>query len=97
MTLKNIKTMKNTLIIEYDFKQKIDGYYYSEKRPNIRFYFTEDEDPIFGGVTADFVFEIFKRPYFFGMIGKKKWEFICQTNGWKEGISFCSYLLLKYK
>lgn len=89
--------MKDTLIFEYDFKEKEDEYYYSEKRPNIRFYFIEDEDPIFGGKTIDYRFEILKRPYLFGMLGKKKWEFICQTNGWKEGISFCSFLLLKYK
>lgn len=89
--------MEKTLILDYDFKAAEDGWFYSPTQQQVRFRFVTDEDPIFGGVTTDFHFEIFKRPYFFGLIGKKKWDFIVQTNGWKEGMSFCSYILRKYK
>ena len=61
--------------------------------PNIRFKIVEDKDPIFGGVYEDYHFEIFKRPYLFGLIGYKKWEWAVTTNGFTEGLSFCKYLL----
>lgn len=87
--------MEKTLILDYDFKENQDGWFYSKKQPLVRFKFVTDEDPIWGGITTYFFFEVLKRPYFFGLIGKKKWEFIVQTNGWKEGMSFCSYILRK--
>ena len=87
--------MEKTLILDYDFTENQDGWFYSKKQPLVRFKFVTDEDPIWGGITTDFIFKVLKRPYFFGLKKKKKWEFIVQTNGWKEGMSFCSYILRK--
>ena len=88
--------MKKVTNTDYDFIEKNkDGWFYSNNHPRVRFKFIREDDPIFGGTTNDFFFEIFKRPYFFGLLGKKKWEFIVQTNGWMEGMSFCNYILRK--
>jgi len=83
------------IILKNDFKKKDDGYFYTEKNNNIRYKFVQSEDLINGGLTIDYRFEIFKRPYLFGLLGFKRWEFIVQTNGFIEGISFCAYLLMK--
>ena len=87
--------MEKTLILDYDFKENQDGWFYSKKQPLVRFKFVTDEDPIWGGIETDFYFEVFKRPYLFGLVGRKRWEYIVRTNGWTEGMSFCSYILRK--
>ncbi|MNQ27560.1 hypothetical protein D3C85_408200 [compost metagenome] len=78
---------------ENDFSENNDGYFTTDKNPLVRFKIVKDVDPIFGGEYWDFRFEIFKRPYFFGLLGCKKWEMSVQTNGFIEGLSFSNYLL----
>lgn len=75
------------------FIKQPDGYFVNKKEPLIRFNIVQDIDPIFGSEYWDFSFEVFKRPYFFGLIGRKKWERSVQTNGFNEGLSFSKYLL----
>jgi len=84
----------NQFLQSPDFEEK-DGYYYSEQFPNIRFSLIEDEDPIFGGFYTDLKFEVFKKPFFFGLIGKRKWEMSMQTNSFHHGLYFSKYLLEK--
>ena len=76
---------------EYDFKQNNDGWFYSELNPRVRFRFEEYE--YCGEIVNNFFFEIKKRPYFFGLIGKIKWDFVVQTNGFTEGVSLCNFIL----
>lgn len=61
--------------------------------PRIRWKTVKYEDPIDGGEYTDYYFVIFRRPFFFGLMGKRKWEFAVQTNCFESGISFCKYLL----
>lgn len=81
------------VLSEADFSEQKDGYFTTEKQPLIRFKIVKDIDPIFGGEYWDYRFEIFKRPYFFGLIGSKKWEISVTTNGFADGVSFSHYLL----
>ena len=93
---KNTKQSSNStkpVLSEADFSEKKDGYFISEKQPLIRFKIVKDIDPIFGGEYWDYRFEIFKRRYFWGLIGSKKWEMSVTTNGFTEGLSFSYYLL----
>lgn len=85
----------NTIKHTADFTLNDDGYYYSKTNTNIRFKIVVDEDPIWGGIYEDFRFEILIRPYFFRLIGKHKWDYTCQTNGFYEGLSFSNHLLFK--
>ena len=63
-----------------------------EPRDNVRYKLVEYFD--FGGnKVQEYHFEIFKRPYFFGLIGKKRWEWVVTTNEYKEGLSFVKYIL----
>ncbi len=50
------------------------------------------KDEIDGEVT-DWCFEIFKRPFFWGLIGKKRWEMSMQTNSFRMGHDFSAHLL----
>lgn len=75
------------------FKKQKDEYFLNEKLPLIRFKIVKEIDDYFDEEYHDFRFEIFKRPYFFGLLGIKKWEMSCQTNGFYEGLSFSKYLL----
>lgn len=84
---------QNPMLSDVDFMEGDDGYFYAIKNLLIRYKIIIEHDPIFGGEYWDYRFEIFKRPYFFGLVGKKKWEMSVQTNGWQEGISFSNYLL----
>lgn len=87
-------TIGNTVLSAADFTQSPDdNYFYTSKNPLLRYKIVKDYDPIFGGEYWDYRFEIFKRPYLWGMIGKKRWEMSVQTNGFLEGISFSCYLL----
>lgn len=81
------------LLAEADFSEQKDGYFTTEKQPLIRFKIVKDIDPIFGGEYWDYRFEIFQRPYFWNLLGSKKWDMSVQTNGFTEGLSFSHYLL----
>ena len=81
------------LLAEADFSEQRDGYFTTEKQPLIRFKIVKDIDPIFGGEYWDYRFEIFQRPYFWNLLGSKKWDMSVQTNGFTEGLSFSHYLL----
>lgn len=74
-------------------KNETISVYIATSNPNVRYKVVEDFDPIFGGMTDDFQFEILKRPYFFGLIGYKKWEISIITNCYTTGLSFSEYLL----
>lgn len=82
-----------TVLSEADFSEQKDGYFITEKQPLIRFKIVKDIDPIFGGEYWDYRFEIFQRPYFWNLLGSKRWEMSVQTNGFTEGLSFSHYLL----
>lgn len=41
----------------------------------------------------DYRFEIYTRPYFWGRIGKKRWEMSVQTNDFGYGFSFSKFLI----
>ena len=81
------------LLAEADFSEQKDGYFTTEKQPLIRFKIVKDVDPIFGGEYWDYRFEIFQRPYFWNLLGSKRWDMSVQTNGFTEGLSFSHYLL----
>lgn len=86
--------MKETTFPSHQgFIKQSDGYFTNEKQPLIRFKIVKDIEPTFGGEYWDFSFEVLKRPYFFGLIGRKKWDRSVQTNGFTEGLSFSKYLL----
>lgn len=82
----------NTVEHTEDFKLNDDGYYYSKTNTHLRFKIVIDEDPIWGGVYEDFRFEVLKREFLFF---KKKWDFVVQTNGFWEGLSFSNHILFK--
>ena len=46
-----------------------------------------------GDWAEDMEFEVFKRPYFWGLIGKKKWIWSITTNSMETGLG-CSEALL---
>lgn len=85
--------LSKPLLAEADFSEQKDGYFTTEKQPLIRFKIVKDIDPIFGGEYWDYRFEIFQRPYFWNLLGSKKWDMSAQTNGFIEGLSFSHYLL----
>lgn len=45
------------------------------------------------GKCIEAEFQVFKRPYFFGLIGKKRWETSIITNDEQMGMSFSRYLI----
>lgn len=83
--------MDKTAIRE-GFIQQEDGYFTSTEYPLIRYKEVTDEDPLSGVVYDDFRFEIFVRPYFFNLLGKKRWEYIVQTSSFSMGFSFSYYM-----
>jgi len=62
-----------------------------EKR--IRFRTVEYVDPDFHDECLDYQFEVFKRPYFFGWVGDRKWIGVIQTNDIAMGYNFCEHML----
>lgn len=82
-----------SVLSEADFSEQRDGYFTTKKQPLIRFKIVKDIDPIFGGEYWDYRFEIFQRPYFWNLLGSKRWEMSVQTNGFTEGLYFSHYLL----
>jgi len=63
------------------------------RHEKIRYIVVECECPIFGGITDEYRFEVFKRPYFFGLLGRKKWDFAIMSENFNLGFSFCLHLL----
>ncbi|MXN90169.1 hypothetical protein GR160_02935 [Flavobacterium sp. Sd200] len=55
---------------------------------SIMYSIVQINDPEIGWVE-EYRFEIYQRPYFFGLLGKKRWEFVIQTNDFNLGYSFC--------
>lgn len=80
---------------DLNFKLKNDGWYYSETNPEIRYKYVYQIEPITNVTFTEYRFEIFKRPYLFGLLGRKKWEYLVQTNSFRDGFSFCNYMLKK--
>lgn len=66
---------------------------YKNINENIRCRTCEYTCPEWGDDLMDYCFEVFKRPYFWGLIGKKRWEESMQTNSFEMGLSFSKYLL----
>jgi hypothetical protein len=79
------------LLCEADFIEQKDGYFRSEKQPLIRFKVVKEIEPIFGGHYWDYRFEIFQRPYFWNLLGSKRWKMSMQTDRFTEGLSFSHY------
>ena len=46
-----------------------------------------------GDLVEDIEFQIFKRPYLWGLLGKKKWTWSITTNSYNVGLSFSESLL----
>lgn len=67
--------------------------YFLTENPLIRYKIVEETED--GKIYYDFRFEVFKRPYFFGLLGKKRWEWTIQSSDFATGKSFCEYLLNK--
>lgn len=42
---------------------------------------------------ADFCVEVFKKPWFFGIIRKKHWQEVVQTSSLQYGLSFANSIL----
>ena len=66
---------------------------YEQVSDLIRVRTVEYDDPEWGDECLDYCFEVFKRPFFWGLIGKKRWEESMQTNSYSMGLSFSKYLL----
>ena len=62
-------------------------------KENIRSRTVEYTDPQWGDKCLDYQFQIFKRPYFWGLIGKKKWIWSITTNDVKIGAGFSKTLI----
>lgn len=92
---KQISQCTDSLLSEVDFSQQKDGYFTTNKQPLIRFKIVKYIDPLFGNECWDYRFEIFHRPYFWNLLGSKRWEISVQTNGFTEGLSFSLYILGK--
>lgn len=67
------------------------NYNYCED-PRIRYSAFTYECP-FDGWRTDLKFEIFKRPYLWGLLGRKRWETSIITNSFKIGHGFSASLL----
>ncbi len=61
--------------------------------PEIRYRMVTYVDQTFGDECTDFEFQIFKKPYLWGLLGKKKWDMSIQTNSFSMGLSFSKHLL----
>lgn len=60
----------------------------------IRYKVIRRNSTVFGELYEDlYEFEIYRRPYFFNLLGKKRWEVAVKTNCFNSGKSFCEYLL----
>jgi hypothetical protein len=46
-----------------------------------------------GEVINEYEFQVFKRPYFWGTIGSKKWEDSIATNSYYMGLDFSCHLV----
>jgi len=66
---------------------------YKNIKDNIRVREVTYDCPDWGDEITDYCFEVFKRPYFWGLIGKKKWEDVIQTNSFSMGLSFSESLI----
>ena len=56
---------------------------------NRRIIYTDFE----GDFSEDIEFQVFKKPYFFGLLGKKKWQPSIVTNNYNRGLNFSESLL----
>lgn len=73
-----------------DFKQSKSGWYETDKNPNIRFDVIIDKNYR----VMSFVFQIYKKPFFWGKIGRKRWIGLCECSCFYKGLEFS---LLKLK
>jgi hypothetical protein len=78
------------------FYKQPDGYFTSAEFPLIRYKEVTDDDPM-GKEYNDYRFEIYQRPYFFHLLGRKRWSFLVQTNSFTMGLSFSKYMTFKKK
>jgi hypothetical protein len=46
-----------------------------------------------GEYLTDYEFEIFKKPYFFGLLGKRRWLWAISTNSISMGLGFSKHLV----
>jgi len=53
----------------------------------VRFRKVQYEDEI-SGVVQDYEFQVFKRPYFFGSLGKKRWSTSIISRSFRLGVNF---------
>lgn len=71
-------------ITHKDFKKNKSGWYVTDKNPNIRFEaFVNANNQI-----ISFVFQIHKKPFFWGKIGPKRWIGLCECNCFYKGLEF---------
>lgn len=67
-----------------------DWYSHEEK---IRSRTVEYKDPEWGDKCLDYEFQVFKRPYLWGLVGHKKWIWSITTNNTDMGFGFSKSLL----
>lgn len=52
-------------------------------------------DPMFYDIVSDFQFEVLQKPYFFGLIGKKKWIEEIQSSSWQLAHDWVNHIVKK--
>lgn len=79
---------------DYYWKTVKDNIYNIDVNPKIRYRKIKKTNSLTGENYIYFHFEIFKPPYFFGLLGNK-WEEAIQSYDYNTGKAFCEYLLMK--
>lgn len=74
------------------FKLHEDGYYYSEKFPDVRFKIKGYEFE--GKIEKEYIFEVKNKRNFFGLFRKKKWEYVVSTTSFFDGLDFCHFIIV---
>jgi hypothetical protein len=61
---------------------------YTYVHPLIRWRWSHYADPYDGGQCTDYEIEVFRRPYFWGRVGAKRWEPLIAANSFKVAFGF---------
>lgn len=68
----------------------IEDWKYPHQRIRVRKVISEDLSEM------EFQFQTFDRPYFFGLLGERRWIQRIQTNDFVSGMNWCNQIISKY-
>lgn len=66
---------------------------YNYVHPLIRCRRAYYDDPFSNEMVTDFEVEVFRRPWFGGWLGAKKWQFVIATNSHKDSVEFANHYM----